>query len=171
MGTITPTLRIVGFEVRRSDSSIITKQVQTEIFQIVLNGGKKQDILNYVNKVKEDIKAGVYDYDQIGIPKGVSKELDDYTKQTPPQIKGIKYSKKYLNLKFFPRGKVKFIYVETMPQGYMPTDVISFERKEQLPEGIKINWKRQLPVLIDNQVERVMEALGLEGQTVSIKGW
>ena len=89
----------------------------------------------------------------------------------PPQIKGIKYSEKYLNIKFQPRSKIKFIYVEVMPQPYPPTDVVSFERKEQLPQNIQINWKRQLPVLIDNQVERVLEALGLEGQSASLSGW
>ena len=171
MGQITPKLTIVGFEVRRSDSAVVTKKVQTEIFQIVLGGGKKQDILTFVDKVKEDIKNGVYNYDQVGIPKGVGKDIDQYDKQIPPQIKGIKYSEKYLNIKFIPRSKVKFIYVEIMPQPYPPTDVVSFERKDQLPEGIKINWKRQLPVLIDNQMDRILEALGLEGQTASIKGW
>ena len=172
MGLINPAkLVVTGFEIKRSDSSFITKQVQTEIFKIILNGGKKQDIMTYINKIKEDIKNNVYNYDQIAIPKGIGKDIDDYTKIMPPQIKGIKYSEKYLNIKFQPRSKIKFIYVEVMPQPYPPTDVVSFERKEQLPQNIQINWKRQLPVLIDNQVERVLEALGLEGQSASLSGW
>ena len=171
MGKIIPTLYIVGFEVKRSDSAPIAKEMQKQIFTIVLDGGKKQDILNYVNKRKEELENGQYDYEMIALRKRPSKDIEDYIKTIPPHIQGMKYSEKYLGIKFMPHSKIKFFYVAEMPQPFPQTKVVSFENKEQLPPNITIDWKRQMPPLIDNQVQRILEALGMDNASTGLSSW
>lgn len=163
-------LKVVGFEIRRSDSAILAKQVQSRIFEIILNGGKKKEIMDYIGIINEELKNGKYGYNDIGIPKGMSKKLSDY-KTIPPQVRGMEYSENHLKINFSQKSKVKFIYVDFMPQPYPPTDVVSFEDESQLPKNIKINWDKQYPVLIGNNVHRVMNALGFDKNENNLEEW
>jgi len=155
---------IKGFEVRRSDSAPIAKQMQQKIFEIILNKGKKDDIMKYVNEMKKGMKEGKFSYDEIAIPKGIKKKLEDYKNKTS-HVRGVIYSRDKLDIKFGMKIKAKLLYVSAMPEGYAPTDVVCFEHIDQIPKGIQINWKRQMPVLIDNKLERTLEALGMSTDT------
>ena len=173
-----PKLVVTGFEVRRSDSAPIAKEVQTKIFEMVLKGAKKEEILQYVSQVREDLKAGKYGADSFGLPKGIKKELEDYGKtkkdgtkgSVPPHVRGVEFSKQHLGIRFDQRLKPRMIYVKSMPQGYPTTDVVCFESEKQLPEGIVIDWDKQLQPLLERKVERIVGALGFE-KTVSLEGF
>ena len=165
-----PEMVVVGFEIRRSDSAPIAKTVQHEIFKIILNEGTKEQILSYVDIVKKDLKDGKYKYSEYAIPKAIKKDMKDY-KTKNPWVRGAEYSEKYLKIKFTPRSKVKLLYIKSMPEGCTQTDVLSFEYDDQLPLNIKINWDRQFPPLIDNKVERVLEALGMEKTITKLSEW
>ncbi len=162
---------VVGFEIRRSDSAPIAKKVQHEIFKIVLDKGSRDDILGYVKKVKIDLKDMKYSYDEFAIPKGVTKDPNDY-KVKNPWVKGLVYAQKYLGFKFNQRKKVKLLYISQMDGRHPPTKELCYENEKQL-EGLnfKVNWERQMAPLIDNKVERVLTALGMESGTTDIGEW
>ncbi|MEK6880795.1 MAG: DNA polymerase domain-containing protein [Nanoarchaeota archaeon] len=161
----------VGFEIRRSDSAPVAKQLQTEIFKIVLNKGSRDDILNYVKKVKTDLQTMKYKYDDFAIPRGVKMDVSEY-KVKNPHVNGMVYAQKYLGFKFGQRKKVKLLYIKQMDARYPPTKELCYESEKQL-EGLTftIDWSRQMPPLIDNKVERVLSALGMESGTTTLEGW
>ena len=162
---------VVGFEIRRSDSAPIAKTVQNEIFKIILDKGSRDDILSYVKKVKTDLKEMKYSYDDFAIPKGVTKDPEEY-KIKNPWVKGLVYAQKYLGFKFNQRKKVKLLYISQMDGRYGPTKELCYENEKQL-EGLKftVNWDRQMAPLIDNKVERVLNALGMKSGTTDLGEW
>ena len=80
-------------------------------------------------------------------------------------IRGFKYVVVNLGLKFSVNTPYKLLYVASMPAPFPTTDVICFTDKTQLPEGIKINWLAQMPPMIDNNVDKVLETLSINNST------
>ena len=76
----------------------------------------------------------------------------------PPQIIGAIYSNKYLNTDFSFMSKIKFIYVKRI-DGYPFTETMSFDNETKIPKRIVINYKKMLPVILDNKIDRIYEAL------------
>jgi hypothetical protein len=58
--------------------------------------------------------------------------------------------------------KVKWAYVIS-PPNKPKTNVVGFYDK--FPEDFKIDWNKQMPLIIDNNVERIYEALGWKAKT------
>lgn len=160
----------VGFEIRRNDSAPIAKQIQTTIFKLILSKGDKKAIMDYVNEMKAKLKNMEYKYSDFALPKNLKKDI---YKTDNPWIRGKRYSEK-AGIKFTPRSKVRLLYVKQMPKPYLQTDAFCFEYDDQVPEGITIDWDRQFAPLIDNKVEKVLEALGMDSNvdnSKSIKEW
>ena len=67
---------IVGFEIRRSDTPQITKDVQQRVMEMILEGEGKEEIRKYLIEIVKKYRAGEYSLDMIGIPGGIGKDLD-----------------------------------------------------------------------------------------------
>ena len=152
-------LVIVGFEVIRSDSSYIAQKIQKKLFRMVLEEKNKSDIDEFIKTEKKKLIEGFYTFDDIGIPKAITKPLNTY-KSNVPHVRGAKYSNKYLKTQFKEGNKVKFIFIYPYYDKGIGTDVISFEFSWQLPKNIKVDWSKMMPSTIDNKVERIYSALG-----------
>lgn len=104
---------IVGFEIRRSDTPQITKIVQKTVMEQILDGKGYPEIKAFLGDVIKKYRAGKYTLDEIGIPGGIGKSLEDYDTDDA-QVRGAKYANQYLHTEFGKGSKPKRIYIRTV---------------------------------------------------------
>jgi DNA polymerase I len=156
---------IVGFEIRRSDTPQITKQVQKKIMEMILNGEGYDGIKTYLSDVIKKYRAGKFTLDEIGIPGGIGKSLDDYDTDDA-QVRGAKYANQYLHTEFGKGSKPKRIYIRNVTAKYPKTDVLCFEYADQVPPEFIVDWELMLDKTIRQPISRIIEALGWEWNDV-----
>lgn len=146
-----------GFDTVRSDIPRIAREVQKNVIEMILNGGRRQDIENYIVSIDKKIKAKEIPDEEIGFPKGLSSHLEEY-KQANPAVTGALYSNKYLGTRFTKGSKPKWIYVRSVPTGYPPTHVIAYD--EFIPEGFTVDYKTLNDKIFKMKLESIFKAAG-----------
>ena len=152
---------IVGFETRRSDTPQITKVVQKKVMEMILSGERYDGVKSYLSDVIKKYRAGKYSLDEVGIPGGIGKSLDDY-ETDDVQVRGAKYANQYFHTEFGKGSKPKRIYIRAVTSKYPKTDVICFEYADQVPKEFVPDWELMLDKTIKQPISRIIEALGWE---------
>ncbi|MFW5929314.1 MAG: DNA polymerase domain-containing protein, partial [Halobacteriota archaeon] len=154
-----PDVDITGFEYRRSDVARITKRVQEDVIEMILDGEGFDEVSDYLRDVVARFKQGEVDLDDVGIPGGIGQKLSAYDSDTA-QVKGARYANEQFGTNFKSGSKPKRVYVGRAAEGYPPTDVICFEYPEQVPDGFRIDRDKMLERTVQKPLERILEALG-----------
>lgn len=165
-GQETDSLEIVGMEVRRSDSSQFSRNLQHNVLDMILREDKpKDEVLGYIGNEIDRIRKGDFKFTEIGIPKGINRELSEYGRDTPKgkiaipaNIRGAIYSQEHLRIQL--SSKPKMVYVSRMPKEFPGTDVICFDEDNQIPPGMQIDIEKMLDRLVKSKLESIFEALG-----------
>jgi DNA polymerase I len=152
---------IVGFEIKRSDTPQITKVVQMRVMEMILAGEGYAGIKAFLATVITRYRAGKYSLDEIGIPGGIGKSLDDYATDDA-QVRGAKYANLHLHTEFGKGSKPKRIYIRAVTSKYPKTDVLCFEYGDQVPGEFVVDWELMLDKTIKQPISRIIEALGWE---------
>jgi len=161
-------LEIVGMEVRRSDASQFSRNLQRQILDMILRQDKpKEEVLRYIGSEIDRLRKGKFSFTEIGIPKGINKDLDSYGYSTikgklkkisaPANIRGAIYMRDNFGVEL--SSKPKTIYVSKVP-GHPETDVISFDEDSQVPSGVEVDIEVMLGKLVKDKVESIFEAIG-----------
>jgi DNA polymerase I len=156
---------IVGFEIRRSDTPQITKFVQKTVMEQILEGKGYTEIKAFLADVIRKYRAGKYSLDEIGIPGGIGKSLDDYDNDDA-QVRGAKYANLHLHTEFGKGSKPKRIYIRNVTAKFPKTDVLCFEYADQVPPEFVVDWELMLEKTIKQPISRIIEALGWEWNDV-----
>ncbi|ERH08477.1 MAG: DNA polymerase elongation subunit, family B [halophilic archaeon J07HX64] len=177
---------ITGFEYKRSDIAPVTKEVQLEVIESIVTGADIADIKQYVTEVIEGFQTGENDPEEIGIPGGIGKRLDNYDTDTA-QVRGAKYANRVLGTNFQRGSKPKRLYIDRVHAGFFrrvesenpelrddpvyqefkrDPDVICFEYADQLPEEFEIDWEKMLDKTLKGPIERILEALDISWEEV-----
>ncbi|MFB6082678.1 MAG: DNA polymerase domain-containing protein [Halorientalis sp.] len=178
---------ITGFEYQRSDIAPITKEVQKEVIDRIVKGEDREAIKDYVHEVIQDFEAGKVSLDDVGIPGGIGKKLDNYDTDTA-QVRGAKYANLLLGTNFSSGSKPKRVYLDRVhsdfwerveaEQGLDPStdplygefrrdpDVICFEYEDQVPEEFEVDWEKMLDKTLKGPIERILEALDISWDEV-----
>ncbi len=178
-GRITNSIDSIGFEVRRSDSSKMTRNMQSRIFEMILKENKtKEEVIRYIGEIIDKIRKGDYKLSEIGIPKGISKDLADYgnkmliddngvikhTSSVPINVRAARYAEQILKLNL--SSKPKMIYISSLPEGLpkvfegKPVEALCFDDEYQIPAGVVVDTELMLEKLIKNKLEAIFDALG-----------
>ena len=104
-------------------------------------------------------RAGKYTLDEIGIPGGIGKALDDY-ESDDAQVRGAKYANQYLHTEFGKGSKPKRVYIRQVTSKYPKTDVLCFEYADQVPPEFVVDRELMLDKTIKQPISRIIEALG-----------
>jgi DNA polymerase, archaea type len=150
---------IVGFEIKRSDTPQITKQVQMKVMEMILAGEEYAVIKTYLSDIIRKYRSGKYTLDEIGIPGGIGKSLDDYDTDDA-QVRGAKYANIHLHTEFGKGSKPKRIYIKTVTSRYPKTDVLCFEYADQVPKEFVVDYELMLEKTIKQPISRIIESLG-----------
>ena len=178
---------ITGFEYQRSDIAPITKEVQLKVIEMIVHGEDLEDVKDYVHDVIEDYQAGNVSLDDVGIPGGIGKKLDNYDTDTA-QVRGAKYANLLLGTNFASGSKPKRLYLEKVhpeffreieaEKGLDPAedvlygefkrdpDVICFEYEDQIPDAFEVDWDKMLDKTLKGPIARVLEALDISWEEV-----
>ena len=172
---------ITGFEYQRSDIAPITKEVQLEVIEMIVRGEDIAEVKAHVTEVVERFQSGEVDPEEIGIPGGIGKRLDNYDTDTA-QVRGAKYANRVLGTNFQRGSKPKRLYIDRVHADFFERveaenpdltddpvyqefkrdpDVICFEYADQLPEEFEIDWEKMLDKTLQGPIARILEALGV----------
>jgi len=86
--------KFVGMEAIRGDWTDLAKNFQKRLVEIIFDGGKKEEITNFIFKYIEKLKNSEFDKDLI-YTKKITKPLEEYTKMTPPHVKAARELPKF----------------------------------------------------------------------------
>jgi DNA polymerase II len=79
-------MEYVGLEFVRRDWTDLAKQFQAELLGRIFH---KKEVAEYIKTLVEEVRAGKKD-DLLIYRKAIRKEIDDYTKTTPPHVKAAR---------------------------------------------------------------------------------
>jgi DNA polymerase I len=158
-GKVVKETDIVGFEIKRSDTPQITKIVQMKVMEMILAGEEYPGIKAYLAEVITKYRAGKYTLDEIGIPGGIGKSLEDYATDDA-QVRGAKYANLHMHTEFGKGSKPKRIYIRTVTAKYPKTDVLCFEYGDQVPKEFVVDWELMMDKTIRQPISRIIESLG-----------
>ncbi|MDI6876863.1 MAG: DNA-directed DNA polymerase [Methanomicrobiales archaeon] len=150
---------VVGFEIRRSDSPQITRIVQKKVFDMLLRGEGFEAVRAYLSGIIRKYRAGKFTLDEIGIPGGIGKQLDQY-ETNDAHIRGAKYANQHLGAQFGRGSKPKRVYIKHVRARYPQTDVIAFEYGDQVPPEFVVDYETMLDKTIKQPISRIIEAVG-----------
>jgi len=156
---------IVGFEMRRSDYPQITKEVQRTTIEMILKGSGYPEVKEYLGGIIRNYRAGKYSLEEVGIPGGIQKDLDQY-EVNDAHRRGAIYANTCLGTDFKKGSKPKRLYVKRVTAKYPKTDVVCFEYPDQVPPEFVIDWETMLEKTIQQPISRIIEALGWDWNDV-----
>ncbi|MFC6943196.1 DNA-directed DNA polymerase [Salinirubellus sp. GCM10025818] len=178
---------ITGFEYKRSDIAPITKEVQREVLEMVVTQGDVEGVKEYVHDVIEDFLNEEITVEEIGIPGGIGKRLDNYDTDTA-HVRGAKYANLLLGTNFGRGSKPKRLYLKRVhsdfferieaEKGLDPAgnplygefrrnpDVICFEFADQIPPEFEVDREKMLDKTLKGPIARVLEALDISWEEV-----
>jgi DNA polymerase elongation subunit (family B) len=142
-------------EVIRRDESVFTKELLTELFEIILRQ-KNVDLTKWlIQKIKEFKQSPI---EKIVIPQSFSKPLHQY-KNKDAAVRGAIYASLHLDCNT-DMSKVYMLYVKRIP-GKPKTDVIAVDDTNKIPKDIIIDWQRMIERSIVGKVEDIFRNLGI----------
>ncbi|WP_226040993.1 DNA-directed DNA polymerase [Natrinema sp. DC36] len=178
---------IVGFEYQRSDIAPITKEVQHRVIEMIVREGDVEGAKEYVNGIIEDVLDGDISLEDIAIPGGIGKRLDNYDTDTA-QVRGAKYANLLLGTNFQRGSKPKRLYLDRVDPSFFERleaeegfdartdplygafkrdpDVICFEYEDQIPEEFEVDYDKMLEKTLQGPIERILEALDISWDEV-----
>lgn len=174
-GKITDQIYIRGFETRRSDASVISKDLQNTIFKKILYAENMEEATKEIIAYIKDIIAQFPNrpLSDIAIPRGFSKDLSAYgglnksggRKGIDPEVRGAMYSNEHFFTNFGADSKGKMLYVNNI-EGYPATDVIVFEDESKLP-SLEVNYEKMINATIKKKIERILSVAGITWNQIS----
>ncbi|MGM0399052.1 MAG: DNA-directed DNA polymerase [Halobacteriota archaeon] len=177
---------ITGFEYKRSDIAPITKEVQKTVIERIVTEGDIEGVKEYVHEVIERFSSGEVDLEEVGIPGGIGKRLNNYDTDTA-HVRGAKYANMLLGTNFQRGSKPKRLYLEKVHPEYFrrleserpdlaedplyldfkrDPDVICYEFADQIPDEFEVDWDKMLDKTLKGPIARVLEALDISWQEV-----
>ncbi len=178
---------ITGFEYKRSDIAPITKEVQHRVIEMIVREGDVDAVTEYVAGIIEDFQAGAVSLEEIAIPGGIGKRLDNYDTDTA-HVRGAKYANEMLGTNFDRGSKPKRLYLDRVDPAFFrrledeegvdphkdliygafkrDPDVICFEYDDQIPEAFDIDYDTMLEKTLKGPIERILEALDMSWDEV-----
>ena len=178
---------ITGFEYQRSDIAQITKEVQHRVIEMIVREGDIEAVETYVHDVIEEFLTGDVPLNEIAIPGGIGKRLDEYETDTA-HVRGAKYANLLLGTNFQRGSKPKRVYLQRVhdaffqrieaEEGLDPAendvyeefkrnqDVICFEYDDQVPAEFEVDYEKMLDKTLKGPIERILEALNVSWEEV-----
>jgi DNA polymerase I len=150
-------LDVMGFEMRRSNSSEMSRDLQKKVFRVLFGYESRDNLKVYIKEVREILANNNPDLDYVGIPQGLSKKLENYDTDSP-WVRGSRYANEYLGEKFTMGDKPKAIYVRQVPKDYPKTDVVCFRRGQSLPPGFVLDVNTMFEKSVVMKLEQIFDA-------------
>lgn len=160
-------LIIMGLQAKRSDSALVTIATMKQFMLDVNIDGNKIAAMNTVKAALAKIRT--IPIDDIGIPKGLSRDVDTY--KTFLMAKAVKWSTRVLGIKFRQDKRPKLIYgyvegYEIPKLGRRKTVAFAFQDGADIQGKVVVNYKAMIKRVLESPFKPLMEAIGLDWESV-----
>ena len=150
---------IMGFEVRRRNSSKLSRDLQERVLKILMGFEPRENLRACIKNAEAEFKKENPDWELIGVPQGI-----DDLETNNPHTRGALYANEYLGENFKKGDIPKLVYVCATPVGYPSTKVVCFRTK--LPKGFKIDTDTMFEKSILAKLESIFETAGVNVQEI-----
>lgn len=155
-------LEVIGFEVRRSDTSTYTRNFQKKLMEMICSNKSKVEIDIFIKKTISHIKKS--DIMDLALPKAIVMDIDKYTVESA-HIKGAKYANAFLGKNYNSGDKPRMLYIKRPRKG-LPRifngnniEAICFDSPKDI-DGFEIDYEKMIDVLINKKTRPIYEAMG-----------
>lgn len=148
-GHQTKEIAIVGFESKRSDSPKIGRIFMDKVLNMVLDKEPPEKIFKLVEEFKLKIRNGEFKAEELGLPVGINKPLDQYGNVMHIRASRLANEKHNEGIKV--GDKVKYVFIKG------ENNVIAF--KEKMPKGYEIDYENMIRRIIDLKIEPIFKSL------------
>ena len=168
-------IKIRGMETRRSSSATVTREIQKELFRLILYGADRSEIKEFLRSQAERFRE--LPLEEFGIPRKMGMAIGEYS--NPATVRSVTYSNEYLG-EDIKQGQrcydvlVKRITNPSWPQmievvvkgkaKMYPVDRVSLTKA--VPEGITVDWNRQIRKIFRDKMESILDSTGIEWDEV-----
>lgn len=178
---------ITGFEYKRSDIAGVTKESQKKLINMLIYGEDHEDIREYLHEFLDKYENDEFTPEEMGIPSGIGKELDNYDTETA-HVRGAKYANLVLGTQFGEGSKPKRLYLKKVHPRFFrqveeelgldvaddplyaqfkrDPDVIDFIHNEQLPDEFDIDRQKMINKTLRAPLSRILEAVGISWEEI-----
>lgn|GEM_PF-4537718 len=150
-----PEMDVKGMHIVRSDFPVFAQRFLEETIYKILLGFSKNQIIEFIEKFKQDFKKA--SLDEIGFPYAL-KPSHMYKVKTL-QVRAMENSQKYLGLPY-KEGKVLVFFVKKTPDGIPYNDVWVFDEETEIPKGFEIDWAKTFNKIIYSPLKDIFDVLG-----------
>jgi DNA polymerase I len=174
-----PQLEITGIDPVRSDRAPVTRDVVTDVLEIILRTDDqdtaRERVYNYVSGVIDDINDGALDNDYIARPKGMGQPPEEYgsaNRSAPPTYRGVKYANKHFDWEQMGSGaNPRLLYIERVggewPQTYdtetaedgTVVDAIAVEQPQKVPAAFEVDTSVMVEKTLESPLTTIFEPL------------
>jgi len=152
-GQVVDKIDYTGLEIKRSDTSTLTRDMMEKFFTLVLKEGKTNEAVRVVRDNLRRVEKGEVSVHDVAVPKGVHK-----TERQSPHVRGMKYGQDLLGIKFREDKKPKLLYCTR------PVDVVCIDddiSDLDVRRVVEVDWKRMALVTVEMKMKSLVESLGL----------
>ncbi len=166
-----PKISISGFGSQRSDSAMLTKRLQEEVLEMILHGASTEQIGKAVHEAAVSITPVDPDWESIGIPGGIGKELSQYawTNGSPQGAhpRAAFFSNEINDTDYGGGSKPMRVYLKDVTPpidgwDYGQIDVFAFEENGDMPEWAVLDANRMTETLITKPMDKILSAIDIE---------
>ncbi len=152
-----PEIEIKGFATVKSDRSQFSKKLQKHLFEMLFAEATAQEVYRFICNETDKFYKKQYSYEEIGIPKAISRDLEDY-KIKNPWVKGVEFS--LANIKGFTfQPKPSLLYIKKCEK--YPTEHFCFNTEDDVPNDIQLDMLAMMEKCIYNVVKNQLTIIGL----------
>lgn len=157
-----PDIEIKGFATVKSDRSMFSRTLQKKIFNMIFEGKNNEDIKKFILDEIDKFYKLEYDWEYLGIPKAITKDLDEYGTKNP-WITGVKWSQENLTgFQFSPKPYLLYL----IPNSKYNTTSICYNNENEVPDDLPIDMQRMMEVCIYKVVEKIIDVLGIDSKLI-----
>jgi len=151
---------VKGFEIKRSNSSVLTKNVQKFVILTILESEDYRKILtDYFKMLKTDFFQRKYSIDML-IPGSRSNKK---YKVNPAHLRALQYSMDKGLMKYQPGDPYKWVYTNDKT-----CNVIAFEvGVDNIPEDIDIDYNKMWNRSIATPLKQILDAIDMNLEDIS----
>jgi len=174
-----PELDITGIDPVRSDRAPVTRDIVTDVLEIILRTDDadvaRKRVYGYVSGVVDDIKSGAIENDYIARPKGMGQPPEEYgsaDRSAPSTYRGAKYANQHFEWENMDEGSdPKLLYIERVGGEWATTydaetaedgrsvDAVSVEEPNKLPPEFDIDYSKMVTKTLESPLSTIFEPL------------
>lgn len=110
-----PEVDVTGYETVKSDTTPLFRNLQSQLFELLLTGKDADVVQNWVDKNKSEFWS--LDERKLAVAKKLTKAPDKY-KVRAQHLKAMEYSEKHLGMSFSVGDQIYILKVAGKPEGY-----------------------------------------------------